>query len=168
MLPVGLHALSEGPVETAAVVEVGDPALDGLEFTLRKPLTVRGRLMESGPGRYFWRGSLETLIDTTCRRCLTPLSVPVAVEVEALFTDDAAVDDPAAYPIAPHAAELVLDDMVREELLLAVPGFPLCRQECRGLCPRCGKDLNVGPCACEPEPDPRWAALRALEEQGPH
>jgi uncharacterized protein len=57
--------------------------------------------------------------------------------------------------------------MIREELILAVPEYVLCREECRGLCPRCGKDLNEGPCACRPEPDPRWAALEALKHMGP-
>jgi len=68
----------------------------------------------------------------------------------------------------PEAAEdyyyqddvVVLDDLVRQEAILAVPFSPQCRADCRGLCPQCGQDLNVGTCACAPPPDPRWAALR--------
>src|SRR2546422_132133 len=55
---------------------------------------------------------------------------------------------------------VVLDDLVRQEVILAVPFSPQCRADCRGLCPQCGQDLNVGACACAPPPDPRWAALR--------
>jgi uncharacterized protein len=55
--------------------------------------------------------------------------------------------------------------MVREEFVLAAPAFVLCREDCPGLCAQCGSDLNEGPCACRPEPDPRWAVLRALQER---
>src|SRR5437879_13900238 len=55
---------------------------------------------------------------------------------------------------------VVLDDLVRQEVILAVPFRPQCRADCRGLCRQCGQDLNVGTCACAPPPDPRWAVLR--------
>src|SRR3989442_5983521 len=55
---------------------------------------------------------------------------------------------------------VVLDDLVRQEVILAVPFSPQCRVDCRGLCPQCGQDLNVGTCACAPPPDTRWAVLR--------
>ncbi len=167
MLRVGLRALAQGPVETAAVVEPDDPLLDDLDFELREPLAVRGRLMDSGAGCYYWKGKLETEVATTCRRCLVPVSVRVAADVEVLFTAEVPGDDPATYQIEQGTAELVLDGMVREELLLAVPEHVLCREDCRGLCAKCGKDLNEGPCSCEPEPDPRWDALRALEQREP-
>jgi uncharacterized protein len=54
--------------------------------------------------------------------------------------------------------------VVREELGLAVPKFLECRDDCRGLCPNCGKDLNAGPCGCAaPAVDPRWRALADLK-----
>ena len=55
---------------------------------------------------------------------------------------------------------LDLDDLVREEVLLAMPYKPLCKSDCRGLCPHCGVDLNTETCQCAPPPDPRLAALR--------
>jgi len=55
-----------------------------------------------------------------------------------------------------------LDDLVREEVLLAIPYKPLCTPDCRGLCPQCGVDLNTETCQCAPPPDPRLAALRQL------
>ena len=55
---------------------------------------------------------------------------------------------------------MVLDELVREEVLLALPYKPLCKPDCRGLCAQCGQDLNAGACACAPPPDPRLAALR--------
>lgn len=60
---------------------------------------------------------------------------------------------------------LELDSVVTDEVIFAMDTKSLCREDCKGRCPRCGKDLNEGPCACKPEVDPRWAALSALLEQ---
>jgi len=58
-----------------------------------------------------------------------------------------------------------LDELVREQILLALPSRRLCREECKGLCPTCGADLNAGRCACEQrEVDPRWSALADLDK----
>ena len=89
----------------------------------------------------------------------------LAAEVGALFAEEAG-DDAAVYPLPAQEGELDLGPMVREELVLATPPYLLCREG--GLCVRCGSDLNDGPCSCEPELDPRWAALRALQARGPN
>ncbi len=167
MLCIDLRASAAGPVDTDVSLPADAPVLEGLELDFAAPLRVRGRLTASGEGRYFWQGVLETQVAGSCRRCLTPVAVSVSADVGVLFSHDDAVEDPAAYPIPSGAVELDLSTMVREELLLAAPTYLLCRDDCRGLCARCGKDLNDGPCSCEPEPDPRWAALRALKGQVP-
>lgn len=163
MLRVDLRALTSGPVETNGTIAEDDPLFDGVAFTLDQPVAVTGRLRDSGPGRYFWQARAVTEVATSCRRCLTPVALNVSAPIEVLFTDDAAVEDPATYLIPASATELNLAETVREELILAVPEFVVCRDECRGLCPHCGKDLNEGPCDCRPEPDPRWAKLEALK-----
>ncbi|TLY38179.1 MAG: DUF177 domain-containing protein [Nitrospirae bacterium] len=53
----------------------------------------------------------------------------------------------------------MVDDLVRQEALLAMPLTPQCREDCRGLCPQCGQDLNAESCACGPPPDPRLSVL---------
>ncbi|MCA9680433.1 MAG: DUF177 domain-containing protein, partial [Myxococcales bacterium] len=58
-----------------------------------------------------------------------------------------------------------LEPIVREQLVLAVPYAPLCKEDCRGLCPQCGIDRNVETCTCQPPGDPRFAALGALKLQ---
>ena len=72
---------------------------------------------------------------------------------------------PADLDVATYVDEQIdLEEALRAELLLALPIAPLCRDDCKGLCARCGKDLNEGPCACPPEPkDDRWAALRSVK-----
>lgn len=170
MLVVDIQALLEGPVETEGTLESGDPLLEGVAGQLQGPVTVRGVLTTTGEGRHFWRGRMGAAILTECRRCLAPVVVRVDQTVEALFSAEPdAVDDPIAYPIAERATTIDVREAVREELILAAPHFALCRDDCRGLCPRCGADLNEGPCGCRPSaPDPRWEALVALQRHRPN
>ncbi|HEX4865395.1 MAG TPA: DUF177 domain-containing protein, partial [Acidimicrobiales bacterium] len=78
---------------------------------------------------------------------------------------DRGEDDEETYPL--EGEFLDLQPLVRDALLLELPLAPLCSDECRGICPTCGADLNAGGCACVEKPaDPRWAALDALKERG--
>lgn len=73
--------------------------------------------------------------------------------------------DGAVTVAVPAAGEEVFVDLtpdLREAILLALPAHPLCRADCRGLCARCGADLNRGPCACPPREETRWGALERL------
>jgi len=164
MLRVDLRELARGPVETRGELGHADPLLEGLDVALGGPVVVTGRLQATGEGRFYWHGTLRTTVTGQCRRCLTPVSAPVAADADALFTQDVdAQDDPDAYSLAPDAAVIDLAPAIRQEVLLAVPRFLQCREDCRGLCPRCGQDLNAGPCGCAPAADPRWQTLELLK-----
>jgi uncharacterized protein len=166
MLQVDLRELAQGPVETTGELAQADPLFEGLDLALDGPVRVTGRLQSTGEGRYFWHGVLRTAVAAQCRRCLQPVSVPLEADVGALFSRDAdALEDPDAYALVPEAREIDLRPAIREELILAAPRYVVCREDCRGLCPRCGKDLNAGPCGCPPEPDPRWSALASLRDK---
>ena len=166
MLQVDLRELAAGPVATAGRLAQDDPAFEGLDVVLAAPVEVTGRLQATGEGRYYWHGGVRAVVAGACSRCLTPVSATVTADIGALFSSDAeALDDPDAYALSADAREIDLRPAVREELILAAPRYLLCREECRGLCPRCGKDLNAGPCGCGPAPDHRWAALAALKDQ---
>ena len=79
--------------------------------------------------------------------------------------DDEETDDPDVYRIDSAAVELDLRPAIREQWILAAPTYALCREDCKGFCPRCGADLNAGPHECShDEMDPRWEALRKLKE----
>ena len=164
MLRVDLRELARGPVETRGELGQDDPLLEGLDVALGGPVVVTGRLQATGEGRFYWHGTLGTVVTGECRRCLQPVSAAVTANAAALFTQDTeALEDPDAYPLASDATEIDLAPAVREELLLAVPRFLQCREDCRGLCPRCGQDLNAGPCGCAPAVDLRWQALASLK-----
>jgi uncharacterized protein len=151
MLRVDLRDIHRGPVETAGVLQPDDSVFKGLELGLAGPVGVAGRLQETGPGEYFWRGRVRGEVRGGCRRCLTEVAQPLDVELNLLFSEDPeAQDDPSVYPLPPAAAAIELGEAIREELALAVPAYLLCREECAGLCPRCGADLNAGACQCAP------------------
>ena len=167
MLQVDLRELARGPVETRGELPVTDPAFAGLEFPPSDPVRVSGRLQPVGENRFYWEATLRTRLVGECRRCLTPVESDVVVKVTALFSQEAgAADDPETYEVAPDATAVDLTPAVREELFLSIPRYLECREDCRGLCPRCGKDLNAGPCGCAPDAvDPRWQALAALKDK---
>jgi uncharacterized protein len=147
MLLVDVRNLRQGPVETRGTIEPGDPLLEGLAMELARPLEVDGRLQATAEGEYFWKGRVRGEVLGSCRRCLSPLTLPVDAEVGVMFSADPDVqEDPDVFPLPATASAIDLGQAVREELALAVEAFPLCREDCAGLCPKCGADLNAGPC----------------------
>ena len=166
MLRVDLRELAQGPVETSGELAQDDPGIEGTDLTLREPVRVGGRLQAIGDGRFYWHGTARTVVKGECRRCLTPADAPVNLEIGALFTQDPeALEDPDSYPVAPDATEIDVTPAVREELLLAAPRYVLCREDCKGMCPQCGQDLNAGPCGCAPATDARWQPLKSLKDK---
>ena len=167
MLEVDLRELARGPVQTRGELPPDDPALSGLDVALDGPVLVRGRMQATGEGRFYWQASVRAAIAGECRRCLAPVRVPVVLEMGALFSQEpGAEDDPDTHPVPVNATAIDVRPAVREELLLALPRYVECREDCRGLCPRCGKDLNAGPCECAPTPtDPRWQGLAARKHK---
>ena len=166
MLRVDLRELARGPVETRGELRQDDPALAGTDIPLTEPVVVSGRLQAIGEGRFYWQGKATTVIQGECRRCLTPVSTPLSLEIGALFTQDVeAQDDPDSYAVAPDETDVDVTRAVREELLLAAPRYVECREDCKGMCPQCGKDLNAGPCGCAPITEARWQPLKALKDK---
>jgi uncharacterized protein len=154
--------LIEGPA--ALERPFSDPTwrLEDLSLTLRK----EGEVV-------FVQGRLSARVARTCARCLEPHEVTVEPAVDTRF-----VPRPAGRP---EELELGADDLetdvydrdsldlatlVETETTLGLPMKPLCREDCRGLCPICGGNRNVTPCACEQSSaDPRWAPLRTLVDR---
>jgi uncharacterized protein len=110
---------------------------------------VKGRLAQTGDLEFFWQARLTGKLRGSCRRCLTDLVYPLDTDIEVLFSADPdAADDPSVYPLSAPVTRVDVRPAVREEVALAVSAYPLCREDCAGLCPRCGADLNAGPCRC--------------------
>jgi uncharacterized protein len=149
MLRVDVRALRHGVAPTEATVAPDDPAFHGLEVTFAGPVTVAGELQAAGSGTFRWKGTVRGQVRGECRRCLAPVLSPFETAVEAVFTTDSdAADDPGVYRLTEPVTVVDLGHAVREEVALAAPAYPLCREDCAGLCPHCGADLNQGPCGC--------------------
>lgn len=137
-----------------------------------RPLAGSITLMRTSQG-ILVTGSLTTVIEGSCNRCLEPATARVEFELEEEFHPtnpiaDAPIDKiPAeeqdeALLIDEHQI-LDLSEVVRQALWLGAPMEMLCRPDCAGLCPSCGGNRNLGECQCEQAPvDPRWGALGAL------
>jgi uncharacterized protein len=122
---------------------------------------VRARLhLESLTDGIVVRGVVAAPWHGTCRRCASPAAGEVQAEVHELYQH--VLTDPDAFELV--GDQLDLAPMVREVVLLDAPTAPLCRDDCRGLCPQCGIDRNVESCDCSAEPaDHRWGALDQLK-----
>ena len=95
-----------------------------------------------------------------CRRCSVPVQGVAQVEVDERFVDHCVDGDEEAYLIENDFVDLA--PLVHDAILLELPLAPLCREDCRGLCPYCGIDRNEASCECEAPVDPRWATLDGL------
>lgn len=140
-----------------------------------------------GLGEIFWRGSVEAVGQNfvlraaadyrqtlECSRCLCPTEQPVSAEIDLLVLDETAqptvgeyeLDETDLGVVYAEDAELDLEPLLLEQLQLNVPMHVLCGEQCAGLCPTCGADLNRGVCGCERAPaDPRWSALADLKSR---
>jgi len=117
------------------------------------------------------KGTLYTEVEITCSRCLSSFGCPLTLSIEEEYfpiidvssgTPLFSVGEPGSFTIDEHHV-LDLTEAVRQYALLAVPMKPLCRENCAGLCPSCGQNLNQGGCDCPPqEADPRWSKLKKL------
>ncbi len=159
MLQVDLDALDRGPVDVSGSIASDDPLFDDIDFELTEPVRVYGRLLSASLGRFYWQGSVATDVNATCRRCLASTPRRIDAQVHLVFTEDQDTDDPSAYVVPAGADVLDLSEAIREELILALEAYVLCREDCKGLCPSCGTDLNTNSCDCRPPSDRRWAAL---------
>lgn len=121
----------------------------------------------------FFNGAVEAVFSLSCGRCLKPFDMDIQEDVTAVFMprgllaagdDEAEVTDADVDVHSYEEDEIDLYAPAHDQVALALPMRPLCAESCKGLCPRCGEDLNEGPCGCpEPEIDSRFAALKKLK-----
>lgn len=169
MLMIDLARLErDGRIRVDAEIPAGDPLWEDTELTFDEPLQVHAVATVAGSGEVVVRGRLEGRLLRECRRCLDPVRTPVDRELTLVWAPrdelEPREDDGETRPLELSATTVDLGGAIREELILGTGRFVVCDPECRGLCPRCGINLNVESCDCTlEEPDPRWDTLRALQ-----
>ena len=118
-------------------------------------------------------GWLGTKLELSCARCLEPVDRTVDRRFDLLYRPQGIDGGQEELSVTATEAEigyytgegLLLEDVLREQVLLAVPMKTVCREDCKGLCPQCGKNLNQGGCSCSRPADPRWHALHGLKDK---
>lgn len=128
---------------------------------LREPVHVTGRV-ENRAGIVQLTAEVAYVLDTACDRCMAPLRRESRLLIEHILVASLNRED-AEDLILVEDHQLPLDELVEADLVLSLPMKTLCQEDCRGLCPLCGKNLNEGLCGCRTESvDPRLAVLKDL------
>ena len=138
--------------------------LSDLDFFGRKPITqpvrAEGRVTNHA-GALVLEGTARSVLDLACDRCGKEFSREKVVVLDSLVAHELE-DDENDEIILLEGTELDLDEVVTTAYILAMDTKNLCSDDCKGLCAKCGVDLNVETCRCKPDVDPRLAALAQL------
>lgn len=144
------------------------------DTTAVRPLEGQVKFLRTGPN-ILVTGVLQTAFEKTCGRCLITYTAPVEIEIEEEFYPLTDINTGALLPKPPDAEEtnqidehniLDLTEVVWQELTVANDGILYCQPDCKGLCPHCGQDRNVGSCDCQDNQiDARWAGLLAQQKE---
>ena len=129
------------------------------------PIRVQGRLSRLEDGVVFFSGRLDTVVKTVCGRCLEPVLEPFSIEFgEVVYADGK--EEEYDLIIEPEGPTFDLDAFCEAILELNLPVSFLCREDCKGLCPICGTNLNTSECNCkENQIDQRFAKLKDLLQE---
>jgi len=167
--------LMKAPVGTSLVndFQEEDIQLD-VDIKVIGPLNGHVRMRRTNQGLLV-DGWVELTLELSCNRCLKEFELPVHVNFEEQFYPT--VDVVSGLPLAPFDQDEIfpidahhqvdLTEAIRQNLLLDLPMVVVCQEDCKGLCPQCGQDLNLGSCECEPEVDARLSVLKTLLQNEP-
>ena len=168
---IELDGLEEQGGKFSQVYEADDLRLDDEDVKLVEPAEIQGRARRVGT-EVELRGRVSARLEVPCGRCLKPVEVPINSGFTERFVSAVSWAADEQHELQEEdlnlavfdGAGIELNDLAREEILLAIPANVLCREDCRGLCPTCGTDRNQGDCHCETnEVDSRWQKLKELQ-----
>ena len=131
-------------------------------FPFKSPVCIRGEVKNS-TGVVSISATAEFTLDLSCDRCAADFSRKFSVPCEHVLVTEVN-DESNDELIVIDSLHYDLEPLITEDIILSLPSKVLCRKDCLGICCRCGKNLNDGPCDCEKNYDPRWDALSKLLE----
>ena len=137
----------------------------GVSYPVSEPVKAEG-MVRNTAGVLVMTGSITTCIHGTCDRCASSFDREIDLPINVVLVTEMANEeneDEWVFPLEGDSADL--DDIVRTVFVLNLDSKLLCKEDCQGICFRCGKNLNEGPCNCQKELDPRFAALKQLLEK---
>ncbi len=161
---LGLAKLMDSPgasVSFSTSVDLSDLCF-GSTYPVTEPVLAEGTVRNTA-GVLMMTGSITTTLHGVCDRCTSEFTARREIPLDVVLVTELANEDNEdewVFPLEGDSADL--DDIVRTVFVLNMDSKLLCKEDCQGLCCRCGKNLNDGPCSCQKELDPRFAALRQL------
>jgi uncharacterized protein len=170
---ISLERIPVAGLRFAHQYQSGELDVSAHEFELHEPPSIAGSIRQAGMDVHL-NGELKASIVVPCDRCLQdvlfqvekPLDLLyVPVEAERTVKGELELNENDLEFSFYENDQLELDQLIREQLELALPARVLCREDCRGLCAQCGSDLNLEPCQCPAPVDPRWQALAELKDE---
>ena len=163
---LGLAKIIDNPgtsVSFSTRVDLSDLCY-GVSNPVTEPVVAEG-MVRNTAGVMVMTGDITTCIHGVCDRCAESFDREVHFPIDVVLVTEMANEeneDEWVFPLEGDSADL--DDIVRTVFVLNLDSKLLCKEDCAGLCHRCGKNLNDGPCNCQKELDPRFAALKQLLE----
>ena len=134
----------------------------GTSYPVSEPVSINATVRNTA-GVLVMKGEITTCLHGTCDRCAADFTRDVEIPVDVVLVDELSNEDNEdEWVFALEADAADLEEIVRTVFVLNLDSKLLCKPDCKGLCCRCGKNLNDGPCGCQKELDPRFAALRQL------
>ena len=164
---LGLSKIIDCPgasVPFSASIDLSDLQF-GTSYPVSEPVEAEGTVRNTA-GVLMMTGTIRTTIHGTCDRCANDFDRDMELPIDAVLVTELANEeneDEWVFPLEGDSADL--EDIVRTIFVLNLDSKLLCKDDCAGLCCRCGKNLNDGPCNCQKELDPRFAALKQLLEK---
>jgi uncharacterized protein len=163
---INISELISTPMKTEVFrvpVEMEDYTLHGEHFPFREKGTLVLTVSNTGIRKVHLDGHWEGSLAVPCSRCLTEVVVPISVDID--DTVDLSPERQEDMADDSYMAENSIDTdaLINHEILIRFPMKTLCREDCKGICPKCGKDLNHGECGCDRVSlDPRMAAIQDI------
>lgn len=133
------------------------------DFTLSSPVKFKGTVKNTA-GIVTLGGQAGFSANVICSRCAEEFSKDFSVKVEHTLVSELQNEDNDGFYLV-EDKQLDLDALICEDIILSLPFVFLCKEDCKGICPQCGKNLNDGECGCKPCIDPRMAALLELLDE---
>ena len=164
---LGLSKIIDSPgasVPFSVSVDLSDLRY-GVSYPVSEPVVAQG-VVRNTAGVLLMKGNVTTTIHGICDRCAAEFDRFIDFPIDVVLVTELSNEeneDEWVFPLEGDSADL--DDIVRTVFVLNLDSKLLCKDDCKGLCHRCGKNLNDGPCGCQKELDPRFAALRQLLEK---
>ena len=131
-------------------------------YPLKTPITASGSVRNTA-GVMMMTGSIAAHLNALCDRCASEYEEDIELPLDVVLVTELADEDhedEGIFPLEGNNADL--DEIIRTVFILNMDTKFLCSEDCKGLCFRCGKNLNLGPCDCKKEIDPRFPALQQL------